>query len=152
MFYCDGEQIQNDGVDAKLESYGESNNNDDEDPATTTGDNKKNKQAATKKPLVPVILADLWEENSDLKGDVIFLDSLRSLLSALQTSNHLFPFLNTFKRNCVVARRAIFQERIQQEKEKNNSNDDMNVDDANLDRLDEQKNEKNDSDHDTLRI
>ena len=28
----------------------------------------------------------------------------------------------------------------------------MNVDDANLDRLDEQKNEKNDSDHDTLRI
>ena len=59
MFYCDGEQIQNDGADAKLESYDESNNNDDEDPATTTGDNKKNKQAATKKPLVPVILADL---------------------------------------------------------------------------------------------
>ena len=28
----------------------------------------------------------------------------------------------------------------------------MNVDDANLDRLDEQKNEKNDSDHDNLRI
>ena len=83
-------------------------------------------------------MAELWGENS--------------LLSAFQTSNHLFPFLNTFKQNCVVARRSIFQERIQQEKEKNNSNDDMNVDDANLDRLDEQKNEKNDSDHDNLRI
>ena len=113
---------------------------------------KKNKKTATKKPLAPVILAELWGENSDLKGDVIFLDSLGSLLSAFQTSNHLFPFPNTFKQNRVVARRSIFQERIQQEKEKNNSNDDMNVDDANLDRLDEQKNEKNDSDHDTLRI
>ena len=41
LFYYDGEQIQRDVVDAKLESCDESNNNEDEDPATTTGDNEK---------------------------------------------------------------------------------------------------------------
>ena len=51
-----------------------------------------------------MILADLWEENSDLKGDAMFLDSLVTLLSAVQTSNNLLPFLNTFKRNTFLIR------------------------------------------------
>ena len=98
-----------------------------------------------------MILADLYEENSDLKGDAMFFNSLGTLLSAAQTSNHLLPFLNTFKQNYVAACKAI-KERIQQEKEKNNSNYDTNVDDTNLDRLDEQENGKNDSNDDTVRM
>ena len=98
-----------------------------------------------------MILADLCEKNSDLKGDAMFLNSLGTLLSAAQTSNHLLPFFNTFKQNYVAQRKAI-KERIQQEKDKNNSNYDTNVDDTNLDRLDEQENGKNDSNDDTVRM
>ena len=108
LFDCDGEQM-NDEVDVEPESDDESDNNEDEDAVTTTNNNEK-KQTATKTPQAPVILADLCEENCDLKGDAMFLGCLGT--SATQTSNHLLHFLDTFKRNYVVARKAI-REQIQ---------------------------------------
>ena len=75
LFDCDGEQIQNDEVDVELESDDENDNKED-------NENKKQKQTATKTPQAHVILADLCEENSDPKGDAMFLDSLGKLLSA----------------------------------------------------------------------
>ena len=67
-------------------------------------------------------MVDLCEENSDPKNDAMFLDSLGTLLSTAQT----------FKQNYIVALSAI-KTQIQQEKEKNDSNDDTNVDDVNDD-------------------
>ena len=63
-------------------------------------------RTVTKNPQAPVILADQCKENSDLKNVVMFLDSLGILSSTAKTSNHLLPFLSTFKRNYIIARRA----------------------------------------------
>ena len=62
---------------------------------------------ATQATPAPVILADLCGENSDLKNDAIFLNSLGTLLSTAETSKQFLPFLNKFKRNYIVVRRAV---------------------------------------------
>ena len=116
LFDCDGEHIQNDEVDVELESDDESDNKED-------NENKKQKQTATKTPQAHVILADLCEENSDPKGDAMFLDSLGKLLSAPLISIIYLLFLIRSNEIDDVTRRAI-KGRIQQEKEKSNSNND----------------------------
>ena len=48
--------------------------------------------------LVPILLADSYPEDSELKRDASLLDDLGKLLLTAETSIHFLSFINNFKK------------------------------------------------------
>lgn len=102
LFDCDGEELNHE----PLQESDDSDQDDDQNNPLNEGQQSQteNQQTTT---AAPVLLASVIKDNPELEKDATFLDNLGTLLSTSDTSDKFMPFMNSFKRNYIVARRAI---------------------------------------------
>ena len=105
LFDCDGADLNyiDEASDDKCESDDEGN--DQAEQPASPGNNQP--PTTPVEPPAPVILADLYKGNPELKKDAAFPDTVGTMLANSKTSKQFLPFLNDFKRNYIAARRSL---------------------------------------------